>query len=145
MSNLIKFTIKSSLDTHFSKDCIEIPKFLFCEEMRMKHGLDPMEIVLKSYNGTIDKDTEWLGFLRGYLIYNSFWIDVLFIKPNYRCLGIGKSLLNHVMSVIQADFIQVETFTFQAEGFYKKMGFVEFARIPYFDDISKVYFKKSLK
>lgn len=88
----------------------------------------------------------------GAIVVQVFWgqlhIKYLFVEENYRSQGIGKELMNHALEFGKkrgCQFAFVETMSFQAPDFYRKMGFtIEFSRPGYAANTSFHYLKKSL-
>lgn len=64
--------------------------------------------------------------------YNWVWLDLLYIDENYRNYDIGTNLMNKVEEFARENNcigIRTETWSFQARGFYEKMGFVLYGEI----------------
>jgi putative acetyltransferase len=57
-------------------------------------------------------------------------IEMLFILPDYRGKGIGKTLTKHVIAQRKTTKVDVNEQNSQAVGFYKKMGFQVIKRNP---------------
>lgn len=51
-------------------------------------------------------------------------VDMLFIHPDWRAMGIGRRLLEHAVEKLRATTLDVNEQNEQAVGFYKRMGFV---------------------
>ena len=77
------------------------------------------------------------------------YVDTLYVEEELRGNGYGEKL----MSMIETDaanrgcrFAYLNTFTFQAPGFYEKLGYREFARL---DDFppghSRVFLRKDIR
>jgi len=88
--------------------------------------------------------------LLGAVVAKTFWgglhIKNLIIAKEYRVLGIGKALMERVFEKgkeLGCRFAFVETMSFQALDFYKKIGFVEeFSRSGYDKGCTFHYLKK---
>ena len=87
----------------------------------------------------------------GAIVYahsNSIYVDVLWVNEGHRGKGIGGSLLQRV----EAEAIQrgikastLDTFSFQAEGFYLKQGYQHLGTIKnYLEGHDRIYFRKQL-
>lgn len=50
-------------------------------------------------------------------------IEMLFIEPEYRGQGIGKTLINFALQQLKIDRVDVNEQNLQACAFYKKLGF----------------------
>lgn len=65
-----------------------------------------------------------------------------------RSRGLGKALLEHVETVARQQGMRrmlLNTYSFQAPGFYEKMGYQEIIKLePAFDRFSQSYFIKEL-
>ena len=55
-------------------------------------------------------------------------VEMLFIHPDYRGLGIGKCLLMFAINELNAECLDVNEQNLQAVGFYLKQGFVAVGR-----------------
>ncbi|HAT8176255.1 TPA: GNAT family N-acetyltransferase [Legionella pneumophila] len=95
------------------------------------------------------KDNE--DIIGGAIVYahkSSIYVDVLWIKEEYRGLGIGAQLLRSV----EAEAIKrgipastLDTFSFQAERFYLKQGYQHIGTIKnYLEGHDRIYFRKQL-
>lgn len=104
----------------------------------------PIEIIAKNNNGVIIG-----GILGGVGYYAGFYIKIFWIDENERGKGIGSKLLKQAESIAKekgAELVMVDTFSFQADGFYQKHGYEEYGRItdyPKKGDYN-VFFKKKL-
>lgn len=88
----------------------------------------------------------------GCVVVQMFWgqlhIKYLFVEENYRCLGIATELMQYAFNYGKSrncTFSFVETMSFQAVGFYQKLGFnVELSRGGYDKNSSMNYLKMDL-
>jgi GNAT superfamily N-acetyltransferase len=74
-----------------------------------------------------------LGGLLGSTHWNHFFVSALFVRESFRKAGIGRELMNRAEALALAhacDAIFLDTFDFQAPGFYKKLGFEVFGILP---------------
>ena len=78
----------------------------------------------------------------------SNFVEVFWIDESIRRMGLGSKLLSEIERISKdkgCSFIHLDTFSFQALGFYKKHGYSVFAAIEdYPDDIKRYYLKKFL-
>ena len=87
-------------------------------------------LILNTYLDAVElrcmrnKDKAIVGFL-GVAEDN---LEMLFIDPNYRGKGIGKSLLNYAIKNLNITKVDVNEQNEQAVGFYKHSGFEVTAR-----------------
>lgn len=86
------------------------------------------------------------------IVVQLFWgqlhIKKLYVKEEYRKLGVGKKLMNRAFEYgikHKCSFAFVETMSFQGVEFYQKLGFViELKRCGYSYKTSFYYLKKDL-
>lgn len=75
-------------------------------------------------------------------------IDFLFVDEACRGRGLGKALLERVETAAREQGMRrilLNTYSFQAPGFYEKMGYREILKLePAFDRFSQSYFLKEL-
>lgn len=94
----------------------------------------------------------WDGAFAGAVVVELFWgalhVKYVYVEERYRGSGIATNLLEHALMYgrnNQCPFAFVETMSFQALGFYKKMGFkLEFTRSGYKHNTSFHYLRKNL-
>lgn len=124
-------------------------------EARICHGFREHAINAVSHDGGVAsyafvaKDQEQVV---GAVIVKTFWgalhIKHLWVAPAYQGQGIGKSLMAKALEkgcVLNCSFAYVETLSFQALDFYKKLGFTEdFVRHGYAQGTAFHYLQKSL-
>lgn len=76
---------------------------------------------------------ETLGVLAAYTAYAEIYVDDMWVDPNYRMTGLGRTLLEALEARYKEqgyNNINLVTHQFQAVAFYLKCGFeVEFVRI----------------
>jgi len=81
----------------------------------------PLEFVAKKPDGSLAG-----GILGGLGYWNGLEIKILWVEEESRGKGIGGALLNHMEDVATAKgatISMLDTFDFQAEGFYLKNGY----------------------
>jgi GNAT superfamily N-acetyltransferase len=79
-----------------------------------------------------DEQGGLVGGLKGRTFYSWLFIDWLWVSPSARGQGFGFQLLAEAENAAQQrDCIgaYVDTFSFQAPGFYRRNGYEEFGRI----------------
>ncbi len=87
---------------------------------------DPLAILIKSEVGAT------VGGLWGYFSYDWLFVELLAIPAALRGLGHGRDLMARAEEIARAEGclgIWLETFEFQAKGFYEKLGFEPFAAL----------------
>jgi GNAT superfamily N-acetyltransferase len=77
------------------------------------------------------RDGELLaGGLRGYVMLGWMFVDLLWVHDDHRGQRLGSRLLAEAESRaigLGARHVRLETFAFQARGFYEKQGYTEYA------------------
>ena len=104
----------------------------------------PLEFSIKN-----EKDNVIGGVLAGINYWNGLEIKILWVDENYRNQGHGKNLLNHLENEAKkkgASISMVDTFDFQAEGFYIKNNYEIIGEIKDFPKgHRRIYFSKVLQ
>lgn len=79
---------------------------------------------------------------------SAFYIDALWCAEHYRHTGIGSKIIHHIEAEAQKQGVCtlfVDTFDFQAEGFYIKNKFKKIGVIPaYLDGHARIFLRKNL-
>jgi GNAT superfamily N-acetyltransferase len=76
---------------------------------------------------------ELVGGLLGSKNWNHFFVAALFVQEQARREGVGRELMERVEALALeqgCDAIFLDTFDFQAPGFYEKLGFKVFGTLP---------------
>jgi GNAT superfamily N-acetyltransferase len=99
----------------------------------------PLIIALK------DGDEQIVGGLWGYTGYDWLFTQLLVVPESYRGTGIGTK----IMAMAEAEAISrgcigawLDTFEFQARGFYERIGYQCFAELPNYPTGFSRYFMK---
>ncbi|MBU2928575.1 GNAT family N-acetyltransferase [Winogradskyella psychrotolerans] len=104
----------------------------------------PLEYSLKN-----EDDAVVGGVLAGLNYWNGLEIKILWIEEDYRNQGLGRKLLNHLENEATrrgASIAMVDTFDFQAEGFYIKNNYDVIGEIKNFPKgHRRIYFTKILE
>ena len=80
-----------------------------------------MDVVIGFYSITENEEDFYSGDT---FVKKGFWLEHLFVKPEYHKLGIGTVMMNHAKQVSR-DLVIPELFIFvdpYAKGFYDKVG-----------------------
>ena len=88
-------------------------------------------------------DEEIVGGVLGEIYWNWFYIDLVWVKEDLRGQGYGSSLLERAEKEAQkrgALNAYLDTFSFQAPDFYRKLGYQEFGQLPDFPPGSQRFF-----
>ncbi len=91
-----------------------------------------------------DGDTP-IGGAVGYVAYNWYMLDLLYVHEEYHGQHIGTKLLGQIEAFARNKHltgIRLETWDFQAKGFYEKNGYTVFAELKDYPPGSTVYFIK---
>ncbi|RFM21303.1 GNAT family N-acetyltransferase [Clostridium botulinum] len=87
------------------------------------------------------------GILSKMYCWNCIYIDVLWIKEQYRKDGLGTKLLKEVEKIAKekdCHLIHLDTFDFQAKDFYIKHGYEIFGILDQCPENHKRYFMKKI-
>lgn len=94
-----------------------------------------------------DRD-EVIGGLYGNITYRWLLIDLVSVPEQMRGQGIGERLMRMAEDIAQKKNcigIWLETFSFQAPGFYRKLGYSEFGHLAdYPPGHTRLYYQKTL-
>jgi GNAT superfamily N-acetyltransferase len=92
------------------------------------------------------------GELRGACLGKIYWhwlcLDLLWVAEGFRHRGYGKDLLGKAEDEGRSRGcvnVLLDTFSFQAPEFYRRLGYIEFGRLPGFPDgHARIYLTKKL-
>jgi len=90
-------------------------------------------------------EREIVGGILGETNWNWFYLDLLWVKKELRGQGYGSQLMDKDEEEARKRGVQnayLDTFSFQAPGFYEKYGYQEFVELPDFPSGSTRYFYK---
>ncbi len=76
--------------------------------------------------------SEFVGGLLGYTHFNHFFVSTIYVDQQLREEGIGRELMARAEALALdqgCDAIYLDTFDFQAPGFYEKLGFKVFGKL----------------
>lgn len=107
-------------------------------------GVRDQPVAFTAYDGD-----QIMGTVVVLIFWGQLHVKNLYVAPEYRNCGVARELMmrahNYGISH-NCDFAFVETMSFQAEGFYNKLGYkTEYRRPGYAADTAFVYLQKSLK
>ncbi len=88
------------------------------------------------------------GILGDIELGSALHIRLFFIDTKYRCCGVGSKLLKEIEDEAKnkgASFSYVETFDFQAKGFYEKNSYEVFSMLEYTSGNVLYFMKKELE
>ena len=78
------------------------------------------------------KTGEFVGGLLGFTHWNHFFVSAVFVDQRFRREGTGRELLKRAEALALehgCDTIYLDTFDYQAPGFYNKLGFKVFGKL----------------
>lgn len=101
------------------------------DEAALKLGLpfEPDKLNLK----VTDPEDRLIGGLSGYVTQGWLYVKLLAVIEEMRGSGLGRQLLGRAEEFArdkQLAGVYLDTFNFQAPGFYQKLGYVECGRLP---------------
>lgn len=103
---------------------------------------DEVDINLRAGNG----DGGFLGGLNGQIMQRWLYVKLLAVTAQARSLGVGRALMERAEEEARAlglVGVYLDTYDFQAPGFYAKLGYSEFGRLPVVDGApERIYFAK---
>jgi len=89
------------------------------------------------------QDGEVLGGVIGEIFWEWFYLDLMWIQEDLRGKGYGEQLLSAIEEEARkkgAKHVYLDTFSFQAPGFYQKYGYQVFGELPDFPPGQKRYY-----
>jgi GNAT superfamily N-acetyltransferase len=100
------------------------------------------------YNFHIEKGEKIIEGVVAASTFDTLEVEFLFVDENYRGKWLGTSLLQYVENAANKNGLQkilLNTYSFQAPEFYKKLGCSELLKIaPCFGEYSQSYLLKNL-
>ena len=111
----MEFTI-SEKDTEFVRDAL----FAFNREIVGDDGHNSLNIVEKDEDGNI------IGGILGGTYWGWMYIDILWVQDSHRRQGLGSRLVSMAEDEARrrgCHHVHVDTMSWQAPGFYKKLGY----------------------
>lgn len=103
-----------------------------CNWLRTHRSDNILEPTKRNNNFLVFDGTTLIGGAIGFVDFNWYFLDLLWIDRKYRGQDIGTKLIKEIEKFsIQENLtgIRMETWNFQARGFYEKMGYSVFAQI----------------
>lgn len=103
-----------------------------CEWLKIKSDIVTDEYQEKEFNFLVYDDDKLIGGAIGFIKYDWYFLDMLYIDEEYRKRNIGTSLINELENFARKEKltgIRTDTWDFQAKGFYEKMGFKLFGKL----------------
>lgn len=96
-----------------------------------------------------DEAGKLIGGLEGLIIHKWLRIDIMAVNPPSRRKGVGSELVARAEELAlqhRCQYAFVDTMSFQAPGFYERLGYCQVGRVPDWDSHGhdKLYFTKRL-
>ncbi|CAM2991085.1 GNAT family N-acetyltransferase [Hathewaya histolytica] len=100
------------------------------------------------YNFHIKKDGKIIAGIVAVSTFDTLEVEFLFVDENHRGKNLGTELLQYAENAARINGLKrilLNTYSFQAPEFYKKLGYSELFKIePCFEKFSQSYFIKNL-
>ncbi|WP_391091601.1 GNAT family N-acetyltransferase [Vibrio sp. NH-UV-68] len=117
------------------------------KSFNMKHFPDQDVHSLACY--VEDERGEFVGGLTGEIFTNTLFVEFLWIDESQRKSGVGSLLMARLETEAKAygvTDLYLDTYTFQAPGFYAKLGFKEVGRYTGFPTagVDKIFLQKNI-
>lgn len=132
--------MKNEIRLHLRKD-----NRVKCKWLREHTSANIIESNITNHNFLAFDNDVLVGGAIGFVQYHWYFLDLLWIDETYRGQDIGTSLMKQIEEFsIQENLvgIRMETWDFQARGFYEKLGYTVFAEIENCPPGNTVYFLK---
>ena len=103
-----------------------------CEWLKNKSDSVVDEYQEKEFNFLAYDDNKLIGGAIGFIQYDWYFLDMLYINEEYRKRKIGTNLINKIEDFARKEKligIRTDTWDFQAKEFYEKMGFKLFGEL----------------
>ena len=103
---------------------------------------------LEDYNFHIEEDGKIIAGIVAVSASDTLEVELLFVDENHRRKELGSKLLRYVENAARTNGLKrilLDTYSFQAPGFYLRLGYSELFKIdPCFGRYSQSYFVKNL-
>lgn len=119
--------LKNIIHTNLRKNNIEKCKWLkdnVSEDITISN--------IRNCNFFAFDDNKLIGGAIGFIEYNWYFLDLLYVNEEYRKRNIGTNLIKKIEEFAIEEHltgVRMETWDFQARGFYEKKGYSVFAEI----------------
>ena len=105
-------------------------------------GAQPMAVLVR------DEGQRVLGGLWGWTAYGWLSIELLFLPPDLRGLDLGREVMRRAEDEARrrgCHGVWLDTFGFQARGFYERLGYAVFGQLDrYPDGFTRYFMQKAL-
>ena len=103
-----------------------------CEWLKNNQSPDINESNSKNINFLAFDNDKLIGGAIGFMQYNWYFLDLLYVDEEYRGQDVGTDLIKQIEAFAKKENltgVRMETWDFQARGFYEKNGFIVYAEI----------------
>ena len=126
-----------------ARDAILGRLMAFNEQQTGSRDFRPLAVLLRDENGAT------IGGLWGRTAWKWLFIELLFVPEELRRTGVGRELMRRAEAEAKARGCHaawLDTFSFQARGFYEKLGYSVFGRLDdYPPGHMRFFLKKELR
>lgn len=119
--------LKNIIHTNLRKNNIEK-----CEWLKNNVSKNIELPTKKDSNFLVFDDNKLIGGAIGFIEYNWYFLDLLYVNEEYRGKNVGTNLIKKIEEFAIKEHligVRMETWDFQARGFYEKNGYIVFAEI----------------
>lgn len=123
--------------TKEDQDAVLQPLLRFNEKIVGSNRKQELTFHIKNDNGEV------IAGCNGNVHFNYFFVAHLWVSETLRGQGVGAKLLTRIEEEARArqcDHVWLDTFSFQAPGFYEKQGYTRFGELPEYPPGFKRYF-----
>ena len=103
-----------------------------CEWLKNNTSADINVSDIKNCNFLVYDNDKLIGGAIGFIQYNWYFLDLLYIDEEYRGQDIGTNLIKQIEAFAKKENltgVRMETWDFQSRGFYEKNGYAVYAEI----------------
>lgn len=103
-----------------------------CEWLKNNISADINVSNIKNCNFLVYDNDKLIGGAIGFIQYNWYFLDLLYIDEEYRGQNIGTSLIKQIEAFAKKENltgVRMETWDFQAKDFYEKLGYTVYGEI----------------
>ena len=127
MTEFLEYHIETCTKENIKKIVDGINEYNHIQVPAFSEIWTPLEFMVKNGEGIVIG-----GVLGGIGSWNGLEIRILWVSEEYRKSGLGSKILNHIERIAiekGATISMLDTFDFQAEGFYIKNGYTVIGEI----------------
>ena len=111
-------------------EILEIENSSFEKPWKRSQLMDDIRNNIDSENWVFVQDEKVVGYIFGWIIQNEFHLHNIAVHPNYLRKKIGQKLINHIISrvadqKVNVILLEVSVHNFSAQKCYQSLGFVQ--------------------